>query len=303
MTKKSPNKNRSNLLVTGGSGFIGHNLIEYFTTLGYRVLAPRHKELDLADQQALNKYFNRHKIDFVIHCAVKPYHRAAIDQSAILLTNLRMFFNLAENQHKYKKMIVLGSGSAYNAEKYKPKMREEYLGKFIPNDEGGLAKYIISKYIEKSDKIYDLRVFGIFGKYEDYSIRFISNLICKAIYNLPLTMNQNRRFSYIDVDDFCRIAELFLKNDFKYHAYNITPDESLELSDLAEMIKKISGKNLEIRVKDEGMGPEYTGNNKRLRAELPDFKFSGIDQSVQKLYKWYIEHKGDIDKNLLIIDK
>lgn len=291
------------LLITGSSGFIGRNLTEYFQSKNYQVLAPRHKELDLADQKSTQKYLLKNKVDYVIHCAVKPYHRAAKDQKDVLLVNLAMFFNLVENQDKFKKMIVIGSGSAYNAENYSPKMKEEYLGQHIPLDEGGLAKYIISKYIEKSDKIYDLRVFGIFGKYEDYSIRFISNLICKAIYDLPLTMNQNRKFDYIDIDDFCRLAELFLKKKFKYQAYNITPDRSINLLDLAEKIKKISGKNLPIKIKQKGFGLEYTGNNQRLKAELPDFKFKKIDLSIKTLYKWYEDNKSNIDRKKLLVDK
>lgn len=291
------------LLITGGSGFIGRNLLEYFSTKGYKVIAPRHKELDLVEQGCVNNYLTKNNIDFVIHCAVKPYHRAVKDTSGVLLANLLMFFNLAENQDKYKKMIFLGSGSAYNVEKYQPMMPEEYLGKFIPTDQGGLSKYITSKYIEKSDKIYDLRVFGIFGKYEDYSIRFISNLICKAIFDLPLTMSQNRRFHYVDVADFCKIIETFLEKDFKYQSYNITPDKSIELLNLAKKIKEISGKNLPISVKDKGLGIEYTGDNARLRSEIPQFKFTPIERSIENLFSYYKKNRSKIDKELLLEDK
>ena len=56
-------------------------------------------------------------------------------------------------------------------------MRENYFGSFIPNDPHSFSKYIQSKYIEKNnnDHLYHLRLFGIFGKYEDYRYKFIEN--------------------------------------------------------------------------------------------------------------------------------
>lgn len=291
------------ILITGGGGFIGKNLKEYF----YRkckVLAPSHKELDLLDGDAVSDYFSSNKIDFVIHCAVKPGHRNADDPSGQLYHNTRMFFNLARNSQKFQKMIYLGSGLVYDLQHYEPKMTEDFFDRHLPEDEGGFSKYIISKYIENHPEVIELRVFGIFGKYEDYAIRFISNLICKALFDLPLTMNQNRKFDYIYIDDLYPVIEHFILNKpKKFNIFNITPDKSEELYQIAEKIKNISGKNLKIVKAKPGMGLEYSGSNVRLREEMPKVNFTQLDEAILDLYRWYQDHKSTIEVEKLKIDK
>ena len=80
-------------------------------------------------------------------------------------------------------------------------MSEADFGSHIPIDDLGLYKYVVGRMIEQESRFLELRIFGIYGKYEDYSIRFISNIICKALFDLPLTMNQDRYFDYIYVND------------------------------------------------------------------------------------------------------
>lgn len=291
-----------NLLITGGSGFIGKNIIEHFSN-GYEIFAPSHKELDLLDEDAVSDYFNKHKIDIVIHCAIKPGHRNASDHTGLLYSNAKMFFNLVRNESKYNKMIYFSSGMVYDPRFYQPKMKESYFDYHVPEDESAFAKYIISKYIESKKNIIELRVFGIFGKYEDYAIRFISNLICKAIYDLPLTMNQNRLFDYIYIKDLMPILEFFMNDNPKENVFNVTPDKSAELLDIAKIIKKTSGKDLPIIVAKEGFGPTYSGDNSRLRNELSKLEFTGLESAVRELYDWYLENKKSIDKEKLLIDK
>ena len=290
------------ILITGGSGFIGRNIIEHFQS-EHQILAPTHAELELMDDEAVSAYLENNPVDIVIHAAVRPGHRNAKNPSHELYHNTRMFFNLARNSKHFKKMIYLGSGLGYDLRHYLPKMKEDYLGTHIPDDEGGFSKYLISKYIEKADNIVELRIFGIFGKYEDYAIRFISNMICKAIFDLPLTMKQNRRFDYIYIDDLMPAIEYFLNNQGAYKAYNITPDSSIELLQLAEKVKNVSGRNLPIKIGQSGLGPEYSGDNTRLRSEIKELRFTPIDDAISKLYEWYKLNKNKIDRQSILVDK
>ncbi|MGD0335666.1 MAG: NAD(P)-dependent oxidoreductase [Candidatus Omnitrophota bacterium] len=290
------------ILITGGSGFIGRNLVEYLS-LKHKVAAPSHAELELLDEDAVKGYFKSRNFDTVIHAAIRPGHRNAKDPSNELYQNARMFFNLIRNSSSFKKIIVLSSGLVYDQRFYIPKMKEEYLGTHMPADEGGFSKYIIAKYIGKMDNAVELRVFGIFGKYEDYAIRFISNAICKTIFDLPITIKQNRKFDYVYIEDFLRITEHFLQNSGKYRSYNITPDRAVDLYELAKTIRKISGKDFPIKVAREGMGLEYSGDNARLRQEMPVFKFMPVEAAIEKLYAWYSENKSSINKEFLLFDK
>ena len=291
------------VLLTGGSGFIGRNILESYLAGKHTFYAPRHKELDLLDEQAVRDFFTAHNIDVVIHGAVRPGHRNATDPSNQLYQNTRMFFNIVRNANRFDKMIYLGSGLVYDVRHYVPKMKEAYYDTHVPVDEGGFSKYIIAKYIEHVDNIVELRIFGIYGKYEDYAIRFISNAICKTIFDLPITIKQNRRFDYIYIDDLMPIVDYFIRNRGAYKNYNITPDNSAELKHLAEKIRTVSNKDVPIRIAQEGMGPEYSGDNHRLREEIPSLVLTPPDEAIRQLNGWYKDNIQTINREALLIDK
>lgn len=291
------------ILITGGSGFIGRNIKESYLADKYQLFAPGRSELDLSDDESVALFFKSNHFDVVIHSAAKPGHRNAADSSNLFLTNSRMLFNLLKHQNSWGKLLNMGSGAIYDMQHYLPKMPESYFGTHIPKDEHGYNKYIFGKLLPSIDQVYDLRIFGIFGKYEDYAIRFISNAICKAIFNLPITLRQNRKFDYLYIDDLMPILEYFIENNPNEKAYNITPDYSVELLKIAELVKTISQKDIEIKVANEGLGLEYSGDNALLRKEITNIKFTTLEKSVPELYDWYENNKSMIHYQSLLTDK
>jgi UDP-glucose 4-epimerase len=200
-------------------------------------------------------------------------------------------------------MVFFGTGAVYDMRHYEPGMPEEYFDEHVPADETGFSKYVIAKYTEEVDHVVELRPFGVFGKYEDYAIRFISNAICKTLFDLPVTLRQNRRFSYVWIDDLVRIVEHFMTSAHEFAAYNVTPDQSDELLGLAEMVVQISGKELPIMVGEPGLGTEYTGANARLKGEMRELSFTPTRDAVERLFAWYSEHRDCIDRSALLIDR
>ena len=84
----------------------------------------------------------------------------------------------------------------------------------IPADQYGFAKYLCSRLAQDIDNVIVLRPFGVWGKYEDYETRFMSNAICKTLYDLPITLNQNAYFDYLFIDDFVKIVEFLCFTTF-----------------------------------------------------------------------------------------
>lgn len=291
------------ILLTGGSGFIGKNILNSRLSAEYQIIAPDSKELNLLDEQSVDNFFKKNKIDFVIHAACKPGHRNAKDPNNIFYADVRMFLNLLRNSDQYKKMIVLGSGAIYDQRFEIIKAKEDDYKLHLPVDEHALFRYVSADYITQSDKVIELRIFGIFGPHEDYAIRFISNAICKSIFNLPITIKQNRKFDYIYVEDLISILDYFLKNLVKYKVYNVTPDKSIELLQLAEAILDVSKSELPILVKNTGLGLEYSGDNTRLHQEIKDLKFTPHIVAIKQLYDGYLKNQQSLDKNLLLTDK
>lgn len=200
-------------------------------------------------------------------------------------------------------MIVLSSGAVYD-QRFEIKQAKEGDYKFyLPTDEHALYRRVAADYIERSENIVELRVFGIFGPYEDYAIRFISNAICKTLFDLPITLKQNRKFDYLFVKDLAPILEYFIENKAKHKAYNITSGQPLELLQIASVVKEISGKDLPIKVAKTGMGLEYTGDNSRLKNQIKSPHFTPIGEAIKKLHAWYKNNSGLINRQVLLVDK
>ncbi|MBU3978905.1 NAD(P)-dependent oxidoreductase [Patescibacteria group bacterium] len=291
-------KNKKKILITGANGFAGRHLKEYLGNK-YTLFTPSHKEMDLLNEKEVDNFFKTHEVDVVIHTALVGGSRKEEHVESALSQNLRMFFNIVRNKKRFKKMIHCGSGAEYDKRFPIVQVREEDFDKRVPADEYGYGKYLCSKYIEESENIVCLRIFALFGKYEDYRYRFISNAICRNIYGMPITMRQNVYFDYIYINDFVRIVEYFIENKAKHKFYNAGTGKRVDLKTIAEKINEIANKKSEILIKNSGLNNEYTCDNSRLAGEMKGFKFTEFDNYMTQLYTWYKENKKIIKKELI----
>lgn len=288
-----------NIFITGANGFAGRHLKTYLESKKYKLFTPSHKELDLLDEKAVDNFFKTNKIDIVIHAAVVGGSRKEEAEESALGQNLRMFFNILRNKKRFKKMIHCGSGAEYDKRFPIVQVKEDDFDNRVPVDEYGYVKYLCSKYIENSENIVCLRIFGLFGKYEDYRYRFISNAVCRNIFGMPITMRQNVYFDYIYINDFVRIVEYFIEHDGKHKFYNIGTGKKVDLKTIAAKINEIAEKRSEILIKNKGLNKEYSCNNSRLVNELKGFEFTDFDTYINELYSWYKENKKSIKKDLI----
>jgi UDP-glucose 4-epimerase len=293
------------IMVTGGSGFVGASLVAGLGAAGsgHELLAPTHAELELLDPAAVRAYLNAQRPDALVHCAVRPGHRNAAHPSAQIEHNTRMFFNLARCNGLYSRMVFVSSGAVYAAGHFRPAMDESYFDQFVPADEHGFSKYICAKYAEGRPDIVELRLFGVFGAGEDYAIRFISNAICKTLFDLPITIKQNRKLDYICVDDLTSVVDYFLREGPRRGAYNVCGGGATELLELAKLVLGIAGKQLPIAIAQPGMGEEYSGSNARLRAQYRDLRLTPLETAVREFYGWYAQRKKKLNRELLLTDR
>lgn len=286
------------ILITGGAGFIGRNLAEMLCC-EHEVFAPPRQELDLLNDAAVRDYLATHRFEAVLHAATSRSNRRATAPD-LFKNNCRMFFNFARNRHLFGRMLHFGSGAEFGVRV--PRMAESFFDTHVPLDDYAFAKYIAAKYTDESENIYNLRLFGVFGKYEVWDVRFISNAICRVLHGIPISMRQNVRFDYIYVDDLAKLTCWFLEHEPKYKTYNVCRGETYDLLSLARMVAEISGKNPEIHVQRDGFGPEYSGDNTRVLEEIGGFHFRDMRDAISELYRWYQSHLSEIDPALLRFD-
>ncbi|MGH9618614.1 MAG: NAD-dependent epimerase/dehydratase family protein [Bryobacteraceae bacterium] len=286
------------ILITGGSGFIGRNLAEMLSG-EYRLSAPPRQELDLLNDVAVRDYLAAHRFDTVIHAATGRSNRRTTAPD-LFKNNCRMFFNFARNRHLYGRMLHFGSGVEFGVRV--PRMPESFFDTHVPADDYAFAKYIAAKYTEEPNNIYNLRLFGVFGKYEVWDVRFISNAICRVLHGMPISMRQNVRFDYLYIDDLAKLIRWFLDHDPKYKTYNVCRAETYDLLSLARMVAEISSKQPPIHVQRDGLGPEYSGDNSRMLEEMGGFRFRDMKDAIAELYAWYEAHLSEIDPARLRFD-
>lgn len=142
------------ILLTGGGGMVGSNLLEHPAIGEFEILAPRSSELDLRDFHAVQDYLCKHQPDMVIHAAGKVGGIQANMREPVgfLMDNLDMGRNIvwAAHQTGIKKLLNLGSSCMYPRNSVEP-LREEMVlkGELEPTNEGyALAKVVTARLCE-----------------------------------------------------------------------------------------------------------------------------------------------------------
>lgn len=289
------------IFLTGGAGFIGRNIIEQLGKV-HEIIAPAREELDLTNSDAVYAFLKKHPVDVVIHAAIIGGTRKQQHVFGITHTNLKMFLNIIRAKKFFKRLIDLGSGAEYGKQFPIVNVSEDDFERHVPDDEYGLYKYVCAKYAAETDFITHVRMFGVFGKYEDIQIRFISNAICKALLGMPITIRQNVLFDYIFVDDLVRILDAFAKHKPKETFFNTGRGEAVDLRTIAKKVLRETGAKVPVLVQTPGRAKEYTCKAARLKKALPNFTYTPLDIAIAKLAAYYKSILPTIDRELLMRD-
>lgn len=293
-------ENMKKVIVTGANGFIGKNLCEKLNGR-YEIYTATRENLDLLDTEQTERFFKDNFFDIVIHTAnANRIEDMAVIEYGRMYENLRIFFNLERCKRYYGKMYYFGSGAEYDMQHYIPNMEEEYFDIHLPRDPYGLSKYIMSKVCSCTNSIFDLRLFGVYGRYERWEYRFISNAICRALKGKDIIIQKNVYFDYLWIDDLCEIMCWFMEHTPKYKHYNVCSGRKIDLYSLAYIIRECLHINCDIVVKEKGLKLEYTGSNQKLIAEMGEYSFTGYEESIFELCGYYRTIIDQIDESKLL---
>ncbi|MFA9186509.1 SDR family oxidoreductase [Flavobacterium magnesitis] len=257
------------ILITGGAGFIGSNLCEYFLSKGNKVICldnfatgHRHNLKDCiaspnfllieGDIRNFEDCKNAVKgVDYVLHqAALGSVPRSINDPITTNDVNVSGFLNVlqAATEAKVKRFVYAASSSTYGDSIGLPKV-EEVIGK--PLSPYAITKYVNELYAEIFSKTYGietigLRYFNVFGRKQDpngaYAAvipKFVMQLMNHESITINGDGNYSRDFTYID--NVIQMNELAISTD-KIEAintvYNTAFGDRNTLNDLVGYLKE-----------------------------------------------------------------
>ncbi len=306
----------SKIMITGANGMVGRSLVKKLKKEGYNnLLTPSSKELDLKNQNDVEKYFKENKPNYVFHLAAKVGGIAANIESPadFLHDNLIMQSNVIEFARKYKveKLLFLGSSCIYPKNSPQP-MKEEYVltGKLEPTNEGyGISKIAGLKMCQYYNKQHgtnfiSLMPCNLYGPNDHFDPQK-SHVVPALILKFHKAKKENLEFveiwgtgnvkrELLFVEDLTDAITYFMLN---YNAKDLDPfinigyGEDVTIKELAFMIKDVVGYNGEIRFnpeKPEGMSEKLVDLTKS--KEFGWQKKVSLMEGLKNTYSWYLEN-------------
>lgn len=257
------------ILITGGAGFIGSNLVEYFLTKGHQVVCLdnfstgfKHNidpyldnpdftmiEGDIRDMDTCQEAVKG--CDYVLHeAALGSVPRSIHDPISTNEVNIGGFLNMlvAARDEKVKRFVFAASSSTYGDSQGFPKV-EDVIGR--PLSPYAVTKYVNELYADVFAKTYGieyigLRYFNVFGRRQDPNGAYaaVIPLFVKQLMSLqPPTINgtgdYSRDFTYIDNVIQMNELALFTENPEAINQiYNTAVGDRTTLNDLVYYLKE-----------------------------------------------------------------
>lgn len=310
------------ILVTGGLGFIGHNVVSLLEAQGHRVIILDNQtnygiidpeELQPLIEERLTKLQTRNinrvdirdiriepifaaGVDLVIHLASFPRQKV-VNANPILgsQTMSEGLLNLLELSVKYhvKKFVYVSSSMVYGnfRDTYFDGVSEDHPTN--PIGQYGIMKlageWLVKDYQRRTNMPYTiLRPSAVYGPL-DVEDRVVSKFLLTAMRGGTIQVNgakESLDFTYVsDVAD--GIVSATLSDTTDNMTYNITRGRSHTLLESAELAVKIAGQgNIQINKPDDSFPSRGQLNNTRAHNDFGFLPRVNIEQGFEEYYEW-----------------
>ncbi|TAL46515.1 MAG: SDR family oxidoreductase [Chitinophagaceae bacterium] len=314
------------MLVTGGAGFIGSNLVkallnddrvtavkvlDNLETGSFANIAPfrDHSRFEFIEGDIRNYAVcldAAESIDLISHqAALGSVPRSVADPittNEINITGTLNIFNAAR-ENKISRVIYAASSSTYGDHPGLPKV-EDIIGS--PVSPYGVTKLVNELYAKVFGSLYNmefigLRYFNVYGPHQNPRGPYaaVIPLFIKAfIDDLSPEINgdgeQSRDFTFVDDVVQANLQAMFTSNPQAINqVFNIAKGEKTTLNDLVKLLKEITGKNITAIY-----NPERKGDIKHSLADITKAATligyqpaTSIREGLQKSYNWYLKNK------------
>jgi UDP-N-acetylglucosamine 4-epimerase len=315
-------KNEVKLLITGGAGFIGSNLVEHFLNDDRISLVRILDDLSNGYYENIEEFEDHPKFEFIkgdicdyqtclkaTEGIDKISHQAALGsvprsiENPMRSTGVNILGTVnvlhAAKENGVERVILACSSSTYGDHPGLPKV-EDKIGK--PLSPYAVTKYSIEQFADVFHQTYGLnyiglRYFNIFGPKQnpDNPYAAVIPIFCQAfIDGKRPTINgdgeHSRDFTYVANAVQANDLALFTESeDALNEIYNVACNDRISLNEMIVALQEVSGKNIQ-----PIYGPERPGDVKHSEADISKIeKKLGYEPKVffkkglQKVYNWY----------------
>lgn len=266
------------ILVTGGAGFIGSNLVDILMEQGHEVTVLDNlsvgKVANIGHHLESERFhfvndsiLNVNTLERVIRQTDLIYHLAAVvgvkyvieDPLKAIVTNIRGTENVLELAFKYWVRTVIASSSEVYGKSAQVPLREDddrllgptSVGRWSYSDAKAIDEYLALAYAQQGLPVTALRYFNVYGPRLDpqgYG-SVIAMFITQALRGDPLTVyddgEQTRCFTYVAnaVEGTIRAATV---QEAVGQVFNIGSNHEVSVGELARLIRQLTGSSSEI---------------------------------------------------------
>jgi UDP-glucose 4-epimerase len=310
-----------NILVTGGLGLIGHNVVKRLQDMGHLVsimdtktnygiipqdeidylMAERRKKIDvdsyiydkdICDAQSVDHVFNVEQPEIVIHMASFPRQKVVNANPAwgsrVMSEGL---LNLLEASNKYevRKFIYISSSMVYGD--FTDDVTEDYDCK--PQGQYGIMKYagewLVKDYTRRTNLVHTIiRPSAVYGPL-DVEDRVIAKFMLTAMRGGILNVNgagETLDFTYVE-DAADGIVGAALSDNTENKTYNITKSHSTTLLEAAALAVMYAGKgSINVRDKDADFPSRGALNIDAARRDFGYDPKVDVEEGFKKYYEW-----------------
>lgn len=309
------------ILVTGGLGLIGHNVIPRLHALGHTVvsvdiktdygilpkaeldylMAERLKkipdpvvnfEIDICNAKAIDALCLTNQFDAILHLASFPRQKVVNANPALGSKVMSEgLINLLESaqRHGVKKFVYTSSSMVYGD--FEDDINEDYPCK--PIGQYGIMKlageWLIKDYARRTGMAYTIiRPSAVYGPL-DVEDRVISKFVSNAIRGQVLKVrgeNELLDFTYVDdaADGICSALTLDIADN---KTYNITRGSSHTLYQAAKLAVELAGKGtIQLEPKDNDFPSRAALNIDRARQDLGFDPKVDMEEGFRRYYSW-----------------
>jgi len=312
-------------LVTGGAGFIGHNVVRILEQQGHECIVidtctdygfiPKEeltylvdnrlkrintqiRKIDIREDVFVDTIFKTYLPDVVIHMASFPRQKV-VEQNPVLASDVMSngLINLLEKSKKYavKKFVYISSSMVYG--NFETDVDET--AQCNPIGQYGIMKFMGEKLVEDYSRrgCFDhvvIRPSAVYGEW-DVEDRVVSKFMTKAMRGETLKVNgpdEVLDFTYVE-DTAIGIVLAATKDQANGSIYNITRSEQRQwnLKDAAELAIKIAGQgSLEVAPRDLSFPKRGRLDISRAVRELGYAPKINVEEGFQRYYDWYSQN-------------